>query len=110
MINKLTNSNIKKPKFGIYPGSFDPLHDGHLIIINLSVHQLNLNKVFLLPIINPRKNQTKLNLRIKKLEEFFKDNKKITILKYPRVDYWNFIEKFIYTHKGNFFRLMGETT
>lgn len=107
--NNFTEPTVKKFKYGIYPGSFDPLHDGHLIIINLSIQQLDLKKVFFLPIINLRKNQTNLSQRIKKLEKFFQNNKKIIILKYLRIDYWNFIEKFVGEHEGNFFRLMGET-
>ena len=96
-------------KMGIFPGSFDPLHQSHIKIIELSVSQLKLDKLFLIPIINPRKNQTPIESRVESLKKLFSENKKISVLSYGKFDYWNFIDDFIKKRKHDFYRLMGET-
>lgn len=44
-------------KVGIYSGSFDPVHLGHLEFANQSIIHLSLNKVFFLPEPRPRRKQ-----------------------------------------------------
>ena len=41
-------------KIGIYPGTFDPLHIGHITFATESIHSCNLDKVLLLPEAQPR--------------------------------------------------------
>ncbi|MGI6594036.1 MAG: nicotinate (nicotinamide) nucleotide adenylyltransferase [Christensenellales bacterium] len=69
-------------KVGVFGGSFDPLHNGHKIIINKSIELLNLDLMVVVPSFNPpHKNQsaTSFNDRYNMLVEEFKDNAKIKI-------------------------------
>ena len=43
----------EKPKVGMYYGSFDPIHYGHLAVAKMAAEKLNLEKVYLLPNISP---------------------------------------------------------
>jgi nicotinate-nucleotide adenylyltransferase len=44
-------------KVGIYPGAFDPIHNGHLAFAEASMRQFTLDKVFFLPEPQPRHKQ-----------------------------------------------------
>lgn len=39
----------KKPRIGLYGGSFDPIHHGHLILARDALEQLELDKVLFIP-------------------------------------------------------------
>lgn len=40
-------------KIGIYGGSFDPVHNGHLNIVKYVLNQLNLDKIIVIPVGRP---------------------------------------------------------
>ncbi|MDI3472529.1 MAG: nicotinate-nucleotide adenylyltransferase [Thermotogaceae bacterium] len=40
-------------KYGIFGGSFNPIHNGHIIIIQLALEYLNLDKLFVVPAYKP---------------------------------------------------------
>jgi nicotinate-nucleotide adenylyltransferase len=44
-------------KVGIYPGAFDPVHDGHLAFARAAMAQHGLDRVFFLPEPSPRHKQ-----------------------------------------------------
>ncbi len=66
-------------KIAIYPGSFNPLHKGHISIINKSLKLFDL--IYIVVTINPDKNQTNNFFENKVIiENYFKRNKKIIVL------------------------------
>ncbi len=44
-------------KIGIYPGAFDPVHDGHLAFAEAAIAQFGLDRVYFLPEPTPRHKQ-----------------------------------------------------
>jgi len=46
-------------RIGIYGGSFDPIHNGHLMLASFAVKELNLDKVLFIPTYSPPKNYKK---------------------------------------------------
>ena len=40
-------------RIGLYGGTFDPIHLGHLIVIENAINELNLDRVIILPSSNP---------------------------------------------------------
>lgn len=44
-------------KVGIYPGTFDPIHEGHLALAREAIKQNNLDKLFFLVEPRPRRKQ-----------------------------------------------------
>ena len=40
-------------KIGIYGGSFNPVHNGHLNIVKYILHQLKLDKIIVIPVGKP---------------------------------------------------------
>ena len=44
-------------KVGIYPGAFDPIHNGHIAFAHACIEQFGLDKVFFLPEPRPRHKQ-----------------------------------------------------
>lgn len=44
-------------KVGIYPGAFDPIHNGHLAFAEACMRQFGLDKIFFLPEPRPRHKQ-----------------------------------------------------
>lgn len=55
---------------GIYPGTFDPVHNGHMAFCRLAIEQLGLEQVILLPERQPREKQgvTRFTERVAMLE------------------------------------------
>lgn len=43
-----------KRRIGIYTGTFDPIHEGHLAFSHEAVRRCNLDKVIIIPETNPR--------------------------------------------------------
>ena len=73
---------MKKKFIGIFGGSFDPPHKGHLMISSVSIKKLKLNKLFwVITKKNPFKNKTFFDLseRIKRCDKIVKNNKKIEL-------------------------------
>jgi nicotinate-nucleotide adenylyltransferase len=46
---KLKNRNSKLMKLGIYGGSFDPIHLGHLLVAQAAVEELGLDRLYFVP-------------------------------------------------------------
>lgn len=64
-------------RIGIYPGTFDPVHAGHIAFALQSIKQCRLDQVVFLPETHPRgkQNVTDVTLRSKQLDK--------TLLEYP---------------------------
>lgn len=44
-------------RIGLYGGSFNPVHNGHLMLATYAKHELNLDKIFFIPSnVTPGKN------------------------------------------------------
>ena len=74
--------DIKKG-LGIFGGSFDPPHKGHLQISKISLKKIGLKKIYwIVTKQNPFKKEPFFSLseRIKKSQRFLKGNKKIKLL------------------------------
>ena len=86
-------------RIGLYGGTFDPIHLGHLIVIENAINEmkldrvinnLDLDKIYVLPNSNPphklENKKTALNLRLKMVNETIKDNPKLEINDYDYRD------------------------
>ena len=51
----------KKKRIGIMGGTFDPIHIGHLILVETAYHQFQLDKVLFMPAGNPPHKQDREN-------------------------------------------------
>lgn len=105
-------------RVGLYGGTFDPIHVGHLIVIENAINDMNLDKVIILPSSNPphkkHKDKTDTDIRVEMVSEAIKDNPKIILSTYE-----SDTDQVIYTHhtleyfteslKGHdIFYIMGE--
>lgn len=105
-------------RIGLYGGTFDPIHVGHLIVIENAINDMNLDKVVILPSSNPphkkHKDKTDTDIRVEMVSEAIKDNPKIILSTYE-----SDTDKVIFTHntlkyftealKGHdIFYIMGE--
>lgn len=63
-------------KIGLYGGTFDPVHCGHLIIAQYVRDELSLDKIFFIPTANPphKQSETPASLRFEMLELAVADN------------------------------------
>lgn len=77
-------------KIGLFGGTFDPIHIGHLIVMENVINTMNLDKIYILPNSNPphkvQNKKTDINIRIKMVRKAISDNHKIEIDDY---DYRN---------------------
>lgn len=84
-------------RIGLYGGTFDPIHLGHLIVIENAINEMNLDRVIILPSSNPphkkHKDKTKADIRVEMVAEAIKDNPKIILSTFESTD--NFVR---YTH------------
>ena len=105
-------------KIGLFGGTFDPIHIGHMILMENVINNLNLDKIYVLPNSNPphklENKKTALNLRLKMVNETIKDNSKLEINDYDYRDneiHYTF-ETINYFKKSypndEFFFIMGE--
>ena len=71
-------------KIGIFGGTFDPIHTGHLEIVTRVSQELSLDKTYVVPARNPwMKGDKKITLfkhRVKMLEIVFGSNKDVEIM------------------------------
>ena len=85
-------------RIGLYGGTFDPIHVGHLIVIENAINFMNLDKVIILPRSNPphkkHKKKTDTNIRVEMVSEAIKDNDKIVLSTFESTD-----DKVRYTHE-----------
>ena len=73
----------QKKYLGILGGSFDPAHKGHLVISNITIKKLKLNKIYwIITKKNPFKKKTfySLDERIKYAKKLTETQKKIKII------------------------------
>lgn len=105
-------------KIGLFGGTFDPIHIGHMILMENVINNLDLDKIYVLPNSNPphklENKKTALNLRLKMVNEAIKDNPKLEINDYDYRDneiHYTF-ETINYFKKSypndEFFFIMGE--
>lgn len=105
-------------KIGLYGGTFDPIHVGHLIVMENAINYMNLDKIIVLPSSNPphkkHKNKTDTNIRVKMVEAAIKGNDKLILSDFESKD-----NEVIYTHQTlnhfkkeypehEFYYIMGE--
>ncbi|MCK5780778.1 MAG: nicotinate-nucleotide adenylyltransferase [Psychrilyobacter sp.] len=68
-------------RIGIFGGSFNPIHRGHIEMANIAVKKLNLDKLYLVPVGTPthrcNKNFVCGKVRLKMVELSCLDNKKL---------------------------------
>lgn len=105
-------------KIGLFGGTFDPIHIGHMILMENVINNLDLDKIYVLPNSNPphklENKKTALNLRLKMVNETIKDNPKLEINDYDfrdnKIHYtFDTINYFKKTYPNNeFFFIMGE--
>lgn len=71
-----------KPKIGIYSGSFDPVHLGHITFALQAIEQAALNKVYFLPERVPRNKITfeHFGHRVAMIKRAIKPHNKLSIL------------------------------
>ena len=69
--------------FGVFGGSFDPVHKGHLKISKIAIKKLKLDKIlWLVTKKNPFKNKSFYSLteRVKNAKKMVKNEKKIKVI------------------------------
>jgi len=70
-------------RYGIFGGSFNPVHNGHVIIANLTLEYLNLDRLYIVPAkYPPHKTGERIvgfSLRYRWLRKVFKKSEKIVI-------------------------------
>ena len=73
-------------KIGIFGGSFNPIHRGHLEMADLAIKKLNLDILYIVPVGTPchrsNKNFVSSKDRIKMLELSLAKNKKLSLCDY----------------------------
>ena len=105
-------------KIGLFGGTFDPIHIGHMILMENVINNLDLDKIYVLPNSNPphklENKKTALNLRLKMVNETIKHNPKLEINDYDYRDNeihytFNTINYFKKSYPNDeFFFIMGE--
>ena len=85
-------------RIGLYAGTFDPIHVGHLIVIENAINFMKLDRVIILPSSNPphkkHKKKTDTNIRVEMVSEAIKDNDKIVLSTFESTD-----DSVRYTHE-----------
>lgn len=83
-------------KIGLFGGSFDPIHIGHLILAQSAMEQLNLDKVIFIPSLKPphKKVFASIKDRLTMLKLAIKNNPKF------KIDHWEIKRKKVtYTYQ-----------
>lgn len=74
------NTERKKMKVGVYFGTFDPIHEGHVGIVKKSIEALGLDEVVIVPNVNPiHKKPTAIKHRNSMIALRIKDEEKINL-------------------------------
>lgn len=77
-------------RIGLYGGTFDPIHIGHMIVMENSINQMKLDRLIILPSSNPphKKNKKKspTNTRVEMVSISIKDNPKIVLSTFESTD------------------------
>lgn len=105
-------------RIGLYGGTFDPIHLGHLIVMENVINYMNLDRIIILPSSNPPhkkdKKITEVNTRVEMVSEAIKDNDKIILSTFESTDQvirytHDTIKYFTDSLKGHeIFYIMGE--
>ncbi|MDO5047377.1 MAG: nicotinate (nicotinamide) nucleotide adenylyltransferase [Anaerococcus sp.] len=105
-------------KIGLFGGTFDPIHIGHLIVIENCINAMDLDRVIILPSSNPphkkHKKKTPVNIRVEMVSEAIKDNKKIVLSTFESTDqtvhYTHETIRYFKKHfpKDDIYYIMGE--
>lgn len=76
---------MARQRIGIFSGSFDPVHKGHITFALQAIQEVNLDKVYFLPEIRPRKkaNITHIGHRVAMLKLAVKAYPKLAVLELP---------------------------
>lgn len=105
-------------KIGLYGGTFDPIHIGHLIVMENTLNFMDLDKIIVLPSSNPphkqNKKKTDTNIRVEMVRAAIKDNEKLELSTFESHD-----DSVVYTHQtldyfknkypdDEFYYIMGE--
>lgn len=105
-------------KIGLFGGTFDPIHLGHLIVMENVLNFMNLDKIIILPSSNPphklNKDKTDVKLRVDMVKKAIENNNRIilstfeadnneVIYSYQTINY--FKEKY---PADEFYYIMGE--
>lgn len=105
-------------KIGLYGGTFDPIHIGHLIVMENTLNFMDLDKIIVLPSSNPphkqNKKKTATNIRVEMVNAAIKDNEKLELSTFESHD-----DSVVYTHQtldyfknkypdDEFYYIMGE--
>lgn len=91
-------------RIGLYGGTFDPIHVGHLIVMENSINEMKLDRLIILPSSNPphkkNKKKTDTHIRVEMVAEAIRDNPKILLSTFESTD--NIVH---YTHDTiNYFK------
>lgn len=107
-----------KMKIGLYGGTFDPIHIGHLIVLENTLNFMGLDKIIVLPSSNPphkqNKKKTDTSIRVEMVKAAIEDNPKLELSTFEASD-----DSVIYTHQTldyfknkypehEFYYIMGE--
>lgn len=105
-------------RIGLYGGTFDPIHLGHLIVMENVINFMDLDRIIILPSSNPPhkkdKKITEVNTRVEMVSEAIKDNDKIVLSTFESTDQvvrytHDTIKYFTDSLKGHeIFYIMGE--
>ena len=105
-------------KIGLYGGTFDPIHIGHLIVLENTLNFMGLDKIIVLPSSNPphkqNKKKTDTSIRVEMVKAAIEDNPKLELSTFEAND-----DSVIYTHQTldyfknkypehEFYYIMGE--
>ena len=105
-------------KIGLYGGTFDPIHVGHLIVLENVLNFMELDKIIILPSSNPphkvNKQKTDKEIRIEMVRIATADNPRVEVSTFEAED-----DEVIYTHQtlshyketypdDEFYYIMGE--
>lgn len=107
-----------KMKIGLYGGTFDPIHIGHLIVLENTLNFMGLDKIIVIPSSNPphkqNKKKTDTSIRVEMVKAAIEDNPKLELSTFEAND-----DSVIYTHQTldyfknkypehEFYYIMGE--
>ncbi|HIP91848.1 MAG TPA: nicotinate (nicotinamide) nucleotide adenylyltransferase [Thermotoga sp.] len=82
------NLNTKIDRLGIFGGSFNPPHNGHIIIANYALELLKLDLLLIVPVYHPPHKPicslVPFEKRYEWLQKIFQDNRKILVSSFER--------------------------
>ncbi len=100
-------------KIGIFGGTFNPIHIGHMIIANYTLHEFNLDQIYFVPTYESvyKDHNIELKHRINIIKSAIKHNKKFILndieLKNKKISYtYNTLKK-ICTPDNEYYIIIG---